>query len=129
MMLLQHLSLKVWCFIEFSHAHCLYSTIFLDYVCVCVCQVFYYHEAPYPPSEGRFKDHVEWSGDVSRKDVSITLNQVPPTFNGTYTCQVRNRPDVHGSNGEIILRVVNKGQTANAACLTNAGSLRNMKPT
>eukprot|EP00064_Thunnus_orientalis_P010393 superscaffoldBa00001411_g10419 len=43
-----------------------------------------------------------------RGDASITLQDVPPTFNGTYICQVRNRPDVHGSNGEIILKVVNK---------------------
>lgn len=84
-------------------------------VCVCVCQLFYYHEVPYPPDVGRFKDHVEWSGDISRKDASITLNRVPPTFNGTYICQVRNRPDVHGSNGEIFLRVVDKGKTADSA--------------
>lgn len=70
--------------------------------------VFYYDREPYPPDEGRFKGHVVWSGDVSRKDASITLQEVPPTFNGTYICQVRNRPDVHGSNGEIVLKVVNK---------------------
>lgn len=80
-------------------------------------QVFYYQEVPYPPQQGRFKDHAVWSGDVLRRDGSITLNEVPPTFNGTYICQVRNRPDVHGSNGEVILRVVNKGKTGNAACL------------
>lgn len=85
-------------------------------VCVFVCQLFYYHEVPYPPNEGRFKDHVEWSGDLFRKDVSITLNRVPPTFNGTYICQVRNPPDVHGSNGEIFLRVLDKGQTTDSAC-------------
>ncbi|KAM4544711.1 myelin protein zero-like protein 2b [Odontesthes bonariensis] len=70
--------------------------------------VFYYQEVPYPPQVGRFKGHAVWSGDIMRRDVSITLQEVPPTFNGTYVCQVRNRPDVHGSNGEIILRVVNK---------------------
>lgn len=70
--------------------------------------VFYYDTAPYPPSVGRFKGHVVWSGDVLRKDASITLQDVPPTFNGTYICQVRNPPDVHGSNGEILLKVVNK---------------------
>lgn len=86
-------------------------------MCVCVYQVFYYQEVPYPPQQGRFKDHAVWSGDVLRRDGSITLNEVPPTFNGTYICQVRNRPDVHGSNGEVILRVVNKGKTGNAACL------------
>ncbi|KAF3841211.1 hypothetical protein F7725_007073 [Dissostichus mawsoni] len=59
--------------------------------------VFYYQEQPYPPMEGRFKGHAVWSGDIMRKDVSITLHEVPPTFNGTFTCQVRNLPDVHGS--------------------------------
>lgn len=70
--------------------------------------VFYYDSDPYPPDHGRFKGHVVWSGDVLRKDASITLQNVPPTFNGTYVCQVRNRPDVHGNNGEIVLKVVNK---------------------
>ncbi|XP_062289739.1 myelin protein zero-like protein 2b [Scomber scombrus] len=70
--------------------------------------VFYYHEVQYPPESGPFKGHAVWSGDIMRKDVSITLQQVQPTFNGTYVCQVRNRPDVHGSNGEITLKVVNK---------------------
>ncbi|XP_044227547.1 myelin protein zero-like protein 2b [Thunnus albacares] len=72
--------------------------------------VFFYQEVPYPPQEGRFKGRAVWSGDIMRRDASITLQDVPPTFNGTYICQVRNRPDVHGlhSNGEIILRVVNK---------------------
>ncbi|XP_039634134.1 myelin protein zero-like protein 2 isoform X4 [Perca fluviatilis] len=71
--------------------------------------VFYYQDKSYPPMQGRFKDHAVWSGDIMRRDVSITLLNVPPTFNGTYLCQVRNPPDVHGGNGEIFLRVVNKG--------------------
>nr|XP_020454536.1 myelin protein zero-like protein 2 [Monopterus albus] len=70
--------------------------------------VFYYQEVPFPPSAGRFQGHAVWSGDIMKQDSSITLQQVQPNFNGTYVCQVRNRPDVHGSNGEIILRVVNK---------------------
>lgn len=70
--------------------------------------VFYYQEVAYPPHNGRFKDHAVWSGDVTRRDASITLRNVPPTFNGTFVCQVRNRPDVHGKNGEISFRVVNK---------------------
>lgn len=77
-------------------------------------QVFYFQEVAYPPQKGRFQGHVEWSGDILKRDASVTLINVPPTFNGTYICQVRNRPDVHGSNGEIMLRVVDKGQ---AACL------------
>ncbi|XP_026183316.1 myelin protein zero-like protein 2b [Mastacembelus armatus] len=70
--------------------------------------VFYYQETPYPPEQGRFKGHAVWSGDIMKQDVSITLHEVVPSFNGTYICQVRNRPDVHGSNGEIVLKVVNK---------------------
>ncbi|CAF89417.1 unnamed protein product, partial [Tetraodon nigroviridis] len=69
--------------------------------------VFYFQEVEYPPKQGRFQGHVEWSGDVLKRDASITLKNVPPTFNGTYICQVRNPPDVHGSNGETMLRVVN----------------------
>lgn len=78
---------------------------------VCVCQVFYYQETAYPPTEGRFKGHAVWSGDIMRQDASISLHEVPFTFNGTYTCQVRNLPDVHGINGEVTLRVVHKGQS------------------
>lgn len=77
---------------------------------VCLCQMFYYQEDPYPPEKGIFKGHVKWSGDIMRKDASITLTDVLPTFNGTYICQVVNPPDAHGSTGETILRVVNKGE-------------------
>lgn len=82
--------------------------------------VFYYQEAPFPPQEGRFKGHAVWSGDVLRRDASITLHEVPPTFNGTYICQVRNLPDVHGSNGEIILKVINKASLSEISLLAAA---------
>ncbi|KAI3373552.1 hypothetical protein L3Q82_022149, partial [Scortum barcoo] len=82
--------------------------------------VFYYQEAPFPPQEGRFKGHAVWSGDVLRRDASITLHEVPPTFNGTYICQVRNLPDVHGSNGEIVLKVVNKASISEIGLLAAA---------
>ncbi|XP_054899867.1 myelin protein zero-like protein 2b [Poeciliopsis prolifica] len=71
-------------------------------------RILYYQGEPYPPNTGLFKGRVKWSGDILRKDASITLNDVRPTFNGTYTCQVANPPDVHGNTGETILRVVNK---------------------
>uniref|UniRef100_A0A3B3ZEK4 Ig-like domain-containing protein n=1 Tax=Periophthalmus magnuspinnatus TaxID=409849 RepID=A0A3B3ZEK4_9GOBI len=70
--------------------------------------VFYYDTEPFPPQQGRFKSRAVWSGDILRKDASITLQDVLPTFNGTYICKVHNKPDVHGSSGEISLRVVNK---------------------
>lgn len=69
--------------------------------------MFFYHEKPHLPTQGHLKDHVVWSGDVMKKDASITLQQVSPTFNGTYTCQVRNMPDAHGRDGEVVVRVIN----------------------
>uniref|UniRef100_A0A3B3Y4X7 Ig-like domain-containing protein n=1 Tax=Poecilia mexicana TaxID=48701 RepID=A0A3B3Y4X7_9TELE len=70
--------------------------------------ILYYQEVPYPIEEGLFNGHVQWSGDIKRKDASITLNNVRPAFNGTYFCQVTNPPDVHANIGETVLRVVDK---------------------
>uniref|UniRef100_A0A8C7WYM2 Myelin protein zero-like 2b n=1 Tax=Oryzias sinensis TaxID=183150 RepID=A0A8C7WYM2_9TELE len=66
--------------------------------------VFYYQGTPYPQEQGLFKGRVVWSGNVVKRDASITLLKVSPTFNGTYTCQVKNRPDVLGNHGEIDLK-------------------------
>lgn len=46
------------------------------------------------------------------RDASIIIRQVKFTFNGTYICQVKNPPDVHGTVGEIRLRVVTTGEQA-----------------
>ncbi|XP_064424752.1 myelin protein zero-like protein 2b [Latimeria chalumnae] len=70
--------------------------------------VFYYHDEPYPPESGRFKGRAVWSGDVSRKDASITIRDLKFTDNGTFYCHVKNPPDVYGTVGEIHLRVVQK---------------------
>ncbi|KAL0994274.1 hypothetical protein UPYG_G00120090 [Umbra pygmaea] len=82
--------------------------------------VFYYQEKAYPPTEGRFKGHVVWSGDVMKQDASISLQDVLFNFNGTYTCQVRNLPDVHGINGEVTLRVVHKVSVSEIGLLAAA---------
>ena len=73
------------------------------------CQVFYYHDKPYPPPEGRFRKRVDWAGDISGRDASIVLREVKFTYNGTYVCQVKNPPDVHGNAGEVQLHVVTTG--------------------
>uniref|UniRef100_A0A3P8XX21 Ig-like domain-containing protein n=1 Tax=Esox lucius TaxID=8010 RepID=A0A3P8XX21_ESOLU len=82
--------------------------------------VFYYQEKAYPPTEGRFKGHVAWSGDILRQDASIVLKDVLFAFNGTYTCQVRNLPDVHGINGEVVLKVLNKASVSEMGLLAAA---------
>uniref|UniRef100_A0A673A407 Myelin protein zero like 2 n=1 Tax=Sphaeramia orbicularis TaxID=375764 RepID=A0A673A407_9TELE len=68
--------------------------------------VFHYQQKPYPPIEGTFRKKVVWAGDVMGRDASIIIRQVKFTYNGTYICQVKNPPDVHGTVGEIRLRVV-----------------------
>ncbi|XP_040114032.1 myelin protein zero-like protein 2 [Oryx dammah] len=68
--------------------------------------VFYYHVDPFKPMSGRFKDRVAWDGNPERYDVSILLWKLQFDDNGTYTCQVKNPPDVDGLIGEIQLSVV-----------------------
>ncbi|KAK2831139.1 hypothetical protein Q7C36_016225 [Tachysurus vachellii] len=68
--------------------------------------VFYFHEKPFLPIEGRFQKKVLFVGDVSSSDASILVRDVTFSFNGTFSCQVKNPPDVHGNVGEVQLRVV-----------------------
>lgn len=68
--------------------------------------VFHYQQKPYLPIEGTFRKRVAWAGDIMGRDASIIIRQVKFSYNGTYICQVKNPPDVHGTVGEIRLRVV-----------------------
>uniref|UniRef100_A0A671SYG6 Ig-like domain-containing protein n=1 Tax=Sinocyclocheilus anshuiensis TaxID=1608454 RepID=A0A671SYG6_9TELE len=49
---------------------------------------------PFAPLEGRFRKKVEWAGDISGRDASVVLRRVPFSFNGTFSCQVKNPPDL-----------------------------------
>uniref|UniRef100_A0A8D2ZEJ3 Ig-like domain-containing protein n=1 Tax=Scophthalmus maximus TaxID=52904 RepID=A0A8D2ZEJ3_SCOMX len=68
--------------------------------------VFHFQQRAYPPLDGIFRKRVVWAGDIMGQDASIIIRQVKFTYNGTYICQVKNPPDVHGTVGEIKLRVV-----------------------
>ncbi|NXU50182.1 MPZL2 protein, partial [Turnix velox] len=70
--------------------------------------VFYFLREPYKLPTGRFKERVTWDGNIERRDASIVIWNLQPTDNGTFTCQVKNPPDVGGTIGEIRLRVVEK---------------------
>ncbi|KAM5245469.1 myelin protein zero-like protein 2 [Ctenodactylus gundi] len=72
--------------------------------------VLYYYVKPFKPISGRFKDRVVWDGDINRYDVSIILWKLQFDDNGTYTCQVKNPPDVDGLIGTIRLSVVHTVQ-------------------
>lgn len=97
-----------------------------EYVCVLTSfslalaqQVLYYHEKPVPNHEGRFKRKVEWAGDAHGRDASIVLRKVSFQFNGTFSCQVWNPPDVHGNVGQVRLRVVSTGEHARTHAQTS----------
>ncbi|KAJ8280219.1 hypothetical protein GJAV_G00051970 [Gymnothorax javanicus] len=82
--------------------------------------VFFFQEKPYPPTDGRFRKKVSWAGDIMGGDASIMLKQVKFTFNGTYSCQVKNPPDVHGIAGEVELRVVASASYSEITILAGA---------
>ncbi|XP_004712902.1 myelin protein zero-like protein 2 [Echinops telfairi] len=82
--------------------------------------VFYFHQGPYGARIGRFKDRVFWDGHLDRYDVSIILWKLQFDDNGTYTCHVKNPPDVDGLIGEIRLSVVQTVQFSEIHLLTMA---------
>lgn len=73
-------------------------------------KVFYFHEKEFPPSVGRFQEKVEFKGDIFSSDASILVRDVMFSYNGTFSCQVKNPPDVHGNVGEVQLQVVTSGE-------------------
>ncbi|XP_064157626.1 myelin protein zero-like protein 2 [Anguilla rostrata] len=82
--------------------------------------VFFYQDKPYPPTDGRFRKKATWAGDIMGGDASIMLREVKFTFNGTYSCQVKNPPDVHGIAGEVELKVVASASYSEIAILAGA---------
>ncbi|XP_056297839.1 myelin protein zero-like protein 3 [Pseudoliparis swirei] len=58
---------------------------------------FHFSSRAFPPLDGQFKDRILWQGVPARGEASISLVNATLSDNGTYTCAVRNPPDVHGS--------------------------------
>ncbi|MBN3277035.1 MPZL3 protein, partial [Polyodon spathula] len=70
---------------------------------------FYYQSKAFLQTEGLFKGRVSWQGDVNRGDASIQLRNLTLNDNGTFTCTVRNPPDVHGNLAKTVLTVTPRG--------------------
>ncbi|KAJ8372718.1 hypothetical protein AAFF_G00277870 [Aldrovandia affinis] len=66
---------------------------------------FHFSSVPYPPRQEPFRGRVLWLGNPQYGDVSIQLLNTSLNDNGTYTCAVRNPPDVHGTPAHIQLTV------------------------
>lgn len=58
---------------------------------------FHFSSRAFPPREGQFNGRIKWQGSPARGDASISLINATLNDNGTYTCSVRNPPDVHGA--------------------------------
>ncbi|KAM7337689.1 hypothetical protein ACRRTK_003808 [Alexandromys fortis] len=54
----------------------------------------------------RFGDRVEFSGNPSKYDVSVTLKNVQLEDEGIYNCYITNPPDRHRGHGKIYLQVL-----------------------
>ncbi|CAL8372064.1 LOW QUALITY PROTEIN: myelin protein zero-like protein 3 [Gadus morhua] len=58
---------------------------------------FHFSSKAFPPADGQFQGRVRWQGSPARGEASVTLLNASLADNGTFTCSVRNPPDVHGS--------------------------------
>nr|XP_019950471.1 PREDICTED: myelin protein zero-like protein 3 [Paralichthys olivaceus] len=58
---------------------------------------FHFSSRAFLPSDGQFAGRIQWQGTPARGEASITLINATLSDNGTFTCSVRNPPDVHGS--------------------------------
>uniref|UniRef100_A0A8C2ST49 Myelin protein zero n=1 Tax=Coturnix japonica TaxID=93934 RepID=A0A8C2ST49_COTJA len=72
--------------------------------------IFHYAKGqPYIDDVGTFKERMEWVGNPRRKDGSIVIHNLDYTDNGTFTCDVKNPPDIVGKSSQVTLYVLEKG--------------------
>lgn len=73
-------------------------------------QIFHFAKGqPYIDDVGTFKERMEWVGNPRRKDGSIVIHNLDYTDNGTFTCDVKNPPDIVGKSSQVTLYVLEKG--------------------
>ncbi|XP_023286675.1 myelin protein zero-like protein 1 [Seriola lalandi dorsalis] len=70
--------------------------------------IFYFSHGKGFHGAVEFKEKVQFIGDVNKRDVSIELNPVQFSDNGTFFCDVKNPPDIMGTPARTELRVVLK---------------------
>uniref|UniRef100_A0AAR2KCC4 Myelin protein zero-like 1 like n=1 Tax=Pygocentrus nattereri TaxID=42514 RepID=A0AAR2KCC4_PYGNA len=71
--------------------------------------IFYYSGGKAFPDSPQFKSRVAWAGDLNKNDASIRVTQMKFFDSGTYSCDVKNPPDINGKPSK--LRVVVKVST------------------
>ncbi|KAM7246917.1 hypothetical protein CapIbe_003215 [Capra ibex] len=74
--------------------------------------IFHYAKGqPYIDEVGTFKERIQWVGDPHRKDGSIVIHNLDYGDNGTFTCDVKNPPDIVGKTSQVTLYVFEKVPT------------------
>eukprot|EP00070_Physeter_catodon_P005803 XP_007112329.2 LOW QUALITY PROTEIN: myelin protein P0 [Physeter catodon] len=74
--------------------------------------IFHYAKGqPYIDEVGTFKERIQWVGDPLWKDGSIVIHNLDYSDNGTFTCDVKNPPDIVGKTSQVTLYVFEKVPT------------------
>lgn len=73
-------------------------------------QIFHYQSFQYPSTAGTFRNRVSWVGDVYKGDASISISNPTLKDNGTFSCAVKNPPDVHHNIPLTELTVTERGK-------------------
>ncbi|KAK2502455.1 hypothetical protein MC885_001408 [Smutsia gigantea] len=71
--------------------------------------IFHYQSFQYPTTAGTFRDRISWVGDVYKGDASISISNPTIKDNGTFSCAVKNPPDVHHNIPVTELTVTERG--------------------
>ncbi|KAJ3590331.1 hypothetical protein NHX12_008283 [Muraenolepis orangiensis] len=88
---------------------------------------FHFSSKAFPPADGQFGGRVRWQGSPARGEASITLLNATLADNGTFTCAVRNPPDVHGSpTSHTVLTVTPKAFVLLPSALVTLGLIARM---
>ncbi|XP_001096649.2 myelin protein zero-like protein 3 [Macaca mulatta] len=71
--------------------------------------IFHYQSFQYPTTAGTFRDRISWVGNVYKGDASISISNPTIKDNGTFSCAVKNPPDVHHNIPLTELTVTERG--------------------
>nr|XP_033775313.1 myelin protein zero-like protein 3 isoform X2 [Geotrypetes seraphini] len=70
--------------------------------------ILHYQSKPFPIAGGTFGNRLTWEGDINLSDASIAIGDLTLGDNGTFTCSVKNPPDVQGDLLPTMLTVTEK---------------------
>ncbi|XP_048476725.1 myelin protein P0, partial [Rhincodon typus] len=86
-----------------------------------IISIFHYgNGVPYIEKWGQFRNRVEWVGDISKQDGSIVIRNLDYIDNGTFTCDVKNPPDVVGTSSDVHLTVYDRIPPVGAGVVSGA---------